>query len=355
MEYKDFTERLLDWYRSEDFRLMPWKGEKDPYKIYLSEVILQQTRVEQGMPYYLRFIENYPTVSDLANADEKMVFKLWEGLGYYRRCTNLLQTAKIIVKDYQGLFPPDFDELQQLKGIGSYTAAAIASFAFNLPYAVVDGNVLRVLSRCFGVSMAIDSIEGKRVLSALAQKLISKDHPADFNQAIMDFGATICKPFAPACKTCCMQDQCIAYHSNSVDRLPVKQKSKERKRRYFSYFVFKYGSQLMVRERSDRDIWAFLHEFYLVETPSVVQWNSSSVKEWLTLQWNINDPDIEISISPLYRQQLTHQEIRASFILLNFTQLPFMLRNENWYDSQSLTKLAFPGVIRNYLKTLSLY
>jgi A/G-specific adenine glycosylase len=191
---KQFTDLLMDWDQELNDRPMPWKGEKDPYKIWLSEIILQQTRVEQGWAYYEKFVTNFPTIVDLAKAKEEKVFKLWEGLGYYNRCRNLLFTARIIKDQYQGVFPKNYNDILNLKGIGSYTAAAIASFAYNLPYAVVDGNVYRVLARYAGIELPIDSNEGKKTIASLAQELIAIDQAAAYNQAIMDFGASICKP-----------------------------------------------------------------------------------------------------------------------------------------------------------------
>ena len=190
---------------------MPWKHEKDPYKIWLSEIILQQTRVEQGREYYNRFVHAYPTVEQLAVAKDDDVYKLWEGLGYYSRCKNLLHTAREIVNKYAGVFPKTYEEIIQLKGIGPYTAAAIASFAFQLPYAVLDGNVMRILSRYFGISTAIDSTEGKKELATLANSLLDTDAPGIYNQAIMDFGATICKPKQPVCTNCLLAENCTAF------------------------------------------------------------------------------------------------------------------------------------------------
>src|SRR4030095_7742264 len=207
----DFTKKLLGWNRKHNKRSMPWKGESDPYRIWLSEIILQQTRVGQGMDYYQKFISGFPTIQDLANAPEKEVFKYWEGLGYYNRCRNLIAAAKKIALEKKGLFPSSYDQLLQLPGIGPYTAAAIASFAFGLPYAVVDGNVERVLARYFGISTPVGSVSGKKLYSALAAELIDRKEPAAFNQAIMDFGATVCKPQNPLCKTCVLAKNCQSY------------------------------------------------------------------------------------------------------------------------------------------------
>jgi len=213
-----FTPSLMEWHRVENRRMMPWKGERDPYRIWLSEIILQQTRVEQGLAYYEKFIREFPTIADLAAAPEKKIFKLWEGLGYYSRCRSLIHTAKFITDHYKGKFPRDFESITQLKGVGPYTAAAIASFAFDLPYAVLDGNVNRVIARVFGVSTSIDTTVGKKFFSELAQSLLDKAEPGLYNQAIMDLGATICKPRSPLCDRCPFYDNCEARLHNLVDQ-----------------------------------------------------------------------------------------------------------------------------------------
>mgnify|MGYP003339694825 CR=1 FL=1 len=217
--YIIFTKQLIKWNRFKNKREMPWKFEKNPYKIWLSEIILQQTRVEQGMSYYLNFIRAYPTVHDLANAEDEAVMKLWEGLGYYSRCRNLLATARFISHNKKGNFPNSYEELVKLKGVGPYTAAAIASFAFQLPYAVVDGNVIRVLSRFFGIDKQANTNEGKKIFQQLAQEVLDKKNPGIYNQAIMDFGATVCKPAQPLCDECVMQNYCSAYQKDMVDEI----------------------------------------------------------------------------------------------------------------------------------------
>ncbi|MDQ6903844.1 MAG: A/G-specific adenine glycosylase, partial [Bacteroidota bacterium] len=201
---------------------MPWKGEKDPYKIWVSEIILQQTRVQQGLGYYNRFIEKWPNVESLAAAPKQEVYKMWEGLGYYSRCNNLIASAKYIVDQLDGKFPDNFEELLLMKGVGTYTAAAIASFAFNLPHAVVDGNVFRVLARFFGIKIPVDTTEGKKFFTSLAGDLLDKNDPANYNQALMDFGATICKPALPLCDACPLQKECVAYKKDLINVLPVK-------------------------------------------------------------------------------------------------------------------------------------
>ena len=242
---------------------MPWKGEKDPYKIWLSEIILQQTRVEQGLKYYERFVANFPDVHKLAKAKDEKVYKLWEGLGYYSRCKNLLETARFISKKLKGNFPDKFEDILSLKGVGHYTASAIASFAYDLPHAVVDGNVFRVLSRVFGIKKPIDSNEGKKLFTQLAGELLDKKHPGIYNQALMDFGAVVCKPY-PLCNSCPMKDHCAAFKNDLIDKLPVKEKKIEIKTRWFNYLVIENNSRFYIRNRIDNDIWNNLNEFVLV-------------------------------------------------------------------------------------------
>ena len=229
MQKTKFTSLLMRWHKETNRREMPWKGEKDPYKIWLSEVILQQTRVEQGWGYYERFITKYPTIKQLAKAKDEDVFKLWEGLGYYTRCKNVLFTARFITKELKGKFPRTYEEILLLKGVGPYTAAAISSFAFDLPYAVVDGNVFRVLSRVFGIAIATDSTDGKKKFTQLAGTVLDRKEPGAYNQAIMDFGATVCKPFAALCSSCIQQKICIAHQEGKVDQLPFKEKVLQKK------------------------------------------------------------------------------------------------------------------------------
>jgi len=231
-----FTKELLKWSRKHP-RDLPWKATKNPYFIWLSEIILQQTRVEQGTPYYLKFVEHYPTVIDLANAPEDEVLKLWEGLGYYSRARNLHAAAKYIHQELEGKFPNQHQDILALKGVGVYTAAAIASFAFDLPHAVVDGNVYRVLSRYFGISTPIDSTAGKKEFAKLAQELLDNDRAAAYNQAIMDFGATHCLPKNPKCGTCPLQSNCIAVAEKAISSYPLKEKKNQEKISLFSLFI----------------------------------------------------------------------------------------------------------------------
>ncbi len=266
-----FSAKLLIW-ASQHSRPMPWKGETDPYKIWLSEIILQQTRVEQGLPYYERFVENYRTVTDLADAPADDVMRLWQGLGYYSRARNLQTAAQYIRDVFQGVFPQNYDDIRALKGVGDYTAAAIASFAYNLPFAVVDGNVYRVLSRIFGVFTPIDSSQGKKEFAILAQNLLDKSQAALYNQAIIDFGATHCTPQNPKCSDCPFQKDCQAYiidektNRDSIRLLPVKSKKMAIKHRFFHYFYFGENQKIWIQKRTEKDIWQDLWQLPLHET-----------------------------------------------------------------------------------------
>jgi A/G-specific adenine glycosylase len=266
-----FTRSLMDWHATENQRSLPWKSEKDPYRIWLSEVILQQTRALQGLPYYLRFTETYPTIIDMANADDNEVFRIWQGLGYYNRCKNMLATARYIASELQGVFPDTYEGIIQLKGIGPYTASAIASFAYGLPCAVVDGNVYRVLSRYFGIADPIDSTGGKQRFAALAQSRLHTTDSAGYNQAIMDLGATICKPQQPDCSSCPLTLICQARLTDSIASFPIKKERKPLKERPFHFLVFHTTSTIYLTKRSGNDIWKDLHTFYCIEAEKLTQ------------------------------------------------------------------------------------
>ena len=340
---------LMQWHIHHNKRQMPWKGEKNPYKIWLSEVILQQTRVEQGLDYYEKFIHHFPTVQDLAAANDEVVFKLWEGLGYYNRCKNLLATARIITNQYDGVFPNEYDDIISLKGIGAYTAAAIASFAFNLPFAVVDGNVYRVLSRLFAIDTATDSTAGKQLFAALAQRVLDKEQPAFYNQAIMDFGATVCKPSNPSCAVCFLQQHCAGFHAGLVNKLPVKEKQLQKKHRWFYYFLLVANNEVMVAKRTTKDIWENLFEFWLVEAAHQMEWNKQTATSYLYEQLGINCAEI-IHISALQKQQLTHQEIKGQFIKVKLDKKPEALAHQQWVEVNNINSIAFPRFITQYLE-----
>lgn len=264
----DFALLISDWYRL-NARELPWRNTKNAYFIWLSEVILQQTRVDQGMNYYLKFIENYPVLNQLADADEASVLKLWQGLGYYSRARNLHKTAQQVRDEYGGEFPKTYAEIIQLKGIGPYTAAAISSFAFDLPHAVVDGNVYRVLSRYFGIDEPIDSTQGKKTFQNLADSLIPESDPALFNQAIMEFGAIQCTPNNPDCNSCVLNQSCMsAFNTDLIKKLPVKKGKTKVRKRYFHYLHIEKEGEIALDQRTNKDVWEKLYEFPMIESES---------------------------------------------------------------------------------------
>ena len=255
---------LISWYQINK-RDLPWRKTKDPYKIWLSEILLQQTRVNQGLPYYLKFVESYPTLKSLSNANEDDVLRLWQGLGYYSRARNMLATAKELENNYGGIFPTFYSEIIKLKGIGEYTAAAIASFSFDEKVAVVDGNVFRVLSRLFDVDTPMDSSAGKIEFKILANELLDRRSPAIFNQAIMEFGALQCTPKNTDCNKCVLLHLCASNSKGTVSQRPVKSKKTKTKKRFFIYKVFSVGNDTFIQKRTGKDIWQGLYEFPLEE------------------------------------------------------------------------------------------
>lgn len=357
-----FTQLLLKWHKHHNFRPMPWKGEKDPYKIWLSEIILQQTRVEQGWPYYEKMIAAFPTIHDLAKANQQKVFKLWEGLGYYRRCTNLQLTAKYISEKLNGQFPDHYEGLLALKGVGPYTASAIASFAYNLPYAVVDGNVFRVFSRYYGMHTPIDTKEGIALYNQIATENLSKKQAGIYNQAIMDFGATICKPLAPNCASCLMQKTCVAHLNNQVNQLPIKLNRIQRKKRYFDFLCFHHNGKWLIQKRGDADIWDGLYQFYLMEQSSHAPITANYLNEILNQQLGVNQKKInDILSNPTtlknilsnsFTQTLTHQLIHARFIHIPCDQVPTIFSKAIWVNPKQMKQLAFPKIINEFLDSL---
>ena len=326
---------------------MPWKGEKDPYKIWISEIILQQTRVAQGWEYYERFIKKFPNIRTLATAPEEKIFKSWEGLGYYSRCRNLIISARILHEVYNDNFPETYQEILDLKGIGPYTAAAIASFAFDLPHAVVDGNVFRVISRFFGIDKPIDSTGGKKYLNTLAEELLDSQNSANYNQAIMDFGATVCKPAAPLCKDCPLKLKCIALKENKVRELPVKSKSATRKSRWLNYYFIQCKDGIYIKKRTEKDIWQNLYEFFLVESSSEL-----SVDELINnLSFIVPRKQSKtIKISGTYKQKLTHQDLFVRFVELTINRPIAGLKGFELVKSERLTQFAFSKLMISFLR-----
>lgn len=352
--YQFFTKALLKWAAKQE-RPMPWKGEKDPYRIWLSEIILQQTRVEQGLPYYQNFCSNYPSIHDLAKASEDELMKLWEGLGYYSRARNLHFTAKYISKELNGVFPDTYEEILKLKGVGPYTAAAIASFAYNLPYAVVDGNVYRVLARYFGIKKPIDSTEGKKYFKIISEDLLDKKQAGIYNQAIMDFGATCCTPKKPQCNTCPMKKHCVAFAEASQDTLPLKSKRIKKLTRHFNYLVLDDGKHYLIQKRLQKDIWQNLYEFPLYESADIT--NEEAIKESQVWQDCVGgNPAILKGVSKPFRQTLSHRYIIARFWKVEIKSFKHII-NTHYIkvDKENIHKFAFPKVIDWYFNDNSLY
>ncbi|MEX2589634.1 MAG: A/G-specific adenine glycosylase [Chitinophagales bacterium] len=343
MRKADFTTLLLQNYDPKQ-RPMPWKGISDPYLIWLSEVILQQTRVDQGWNYFLKFKKQYPHISDLANAKEDDVLKLWEGLGYYSRARNLLAAARYVEQELNGIFPNNYTDILKLKGVGPYTAAAIASFAFGERKAVLDGNVYRVLSRCFGISTAIDSTKGKKEFEKLSDELIDAKKPALYNQAIMDFGAEICLPKNPRCSDCPLQNECYAYNADEIAQFPVKLKKLKKRTRHFNYFMFTdQKGNTLIRRRGKGDIWQGLYELPCVEAEAFLSKNAVK-KNGIPGLWENHGVTFELNKIAERTHILTHQKIKAVLFELKIFKLPPI----NEFQEISINKLnnfAFPRLI----------
>jgi len=343
-----FPALLLRWNNQNNTREMPWKGEKDPYKIWLSEIILQQTRVEQGLKYYEKFVATFSDIHKLAAAKDEKIYKLWEGLGYYSRCKNLIETARFISKKLNGKFPYTFEDILSLKGVGNYTASAIASFAYDLPYAVVDGNVFRVLSRVFGIKKPIDSTDGKKLFSQLSFELLDKKQPGIYNQALMDFGAVICKPQNPLCKNCILKDHCFAFKNDLVNKLPIKEKKVKITTRCFNYLMIEFEGKIYIHKRTGNDIWKNLYEFVLIETRSNISANKILVKAQKDGILKKDSYKV-ITISPLYFQQLSHQRIQGRFIKITLKK-EFTLSGFKPVSPKQLSRYAFPRLINAYFE-----
>lgn len=347
---KDFSLRLRQWYAVHQ-RDLPWRNTRDPYRIWLSEIILQQTRVAQGLPYYERFLSTLPDVQAFAAAPQETILRLWQGLGYYSRARNMHHTANTIVTEYNGQFPDNFKELGKLKGVGPYTAAAIASFAFQEPVAVVDGNVYRVLARIFGIRTDIQSGKGKKEFAQLAQSLISEEHPDIHNQAIMELGAVQCTPKKPACSTCPFQQDCIAHRDGTQSELPVKTKKANVRTRYFHYLVFRRENEVLMKERPSGDIWQGLYDFFLLE----------SAAGWLPekqLQEVCPSAALEVP-SPIFKHQLSHQQLWVRFWQLEVADLEVWRALQQSYKLKKLSAQAVeaapkPILIKKYLDNLKL-
>ena len=340
-----FTQAITTWYL-QNKRDLPWRNTTDAYVIWLSEIILQQTRVEQGLPYFNRFLEQYPTVAAFAAAPEDDILRLWQGLGYYSRGRNMLVTARLVNKDFKGRFPTKFNELIKLKGIGEYTAAAISSFAANEARAVVDGNVNRVLSRYFGIEEPINSAKGKKLFQETANSILNTERADLHNQAMMEFGAIICKPKSPACGVCPVHTTCYAFLHNVTTALPKKLKTVNVRERFFTYFVVTDGLNILLNKRGDKDIWANMYDLPMIETNELL--NRSEILQHPDFMTFFGDDTIIIEINGPYKHLLTHQKLKINFVIMSGN--PKDLKPA-WFftEIKNLKKLALPQIIFIFL------
>jgi len=352
----NFSESLIKWYRINK-RDLPWRRTKDPYKIWVSEIILQQTRVNQGWDYYIRFLKKFPTIESLAYSTEQEVLMEWQGLGYYSRARNMHRTSKLIMAEFNGVFPSDYPSILSLPGIGDYTAAAISSIAFNGVYPVMDGNVLRVISRIFGIHDPIDGARGKTIIKNILYDLIDDKYPSDFNQGMMELGALICKPASPECSKCTFNDRCHAFNTNEIKILPVKSKKVKTKNRYFHYFVVEFDKEnktkILLKERTGKDIWKGLNDFPLYELPKKA--TQLQIKNWLDS--NLDKLDFTLNeISEEYKHILSHQTIHARFYFVQITGIiepveNWILNNKyNAVEIENLSKIPYPKLIENLIR-----
>lgn len=340
----NFTSKLISWYK-QNKRELPWRNRKDPYAIWLSEVIMQQTRIDQGLAYYEAFIKNFPSVFDLAKAEEETVLKLWQGLGYYSRARNLHHTAKVIVEDFNGIFPESHRKLLKLKGIGDYTASAIVSICHDEPQPVVDGNVFRVLSRVFGIKTPIDTSAGQKEFKALALELIDPNHPGEFNQALMEFGATHCTPKKPKCEACPFQKKCVAFQIGKVDKLPVKKGKTKVQNRYYNYLVVVSADEKTFLEKRTNGIWKNLYQFPLIEKVEVTPISFYEVEKHF--------PNYKIESVTLYNatpviHKLSHRNLFVQFWVVYASAL-----GAEGIPINKINDYPVPVVIQNFIESFS--
>ena len=343
-----FSKILIHWY-SINKRDLPWRQTKDPYRIWLSEIILQQTQVKQGLPYYQSFIKEFPSVFELANADESSVLKLWQGLGYYSRARNLHASAKYVTNELKGVFPNNYKDLLKLKGVGDYTASAIASICFDEVTAVVDGNVYRLLSRYFGISTPINSTNGIKEFKLLSQELIDKNNPADFNQAIMEFGATQCKPQNPDCFVCPLNKKCIAFNFNTIKELPVKIKSGKVKKKYFNFLVLiAEDGKTLLEKREGKGIWQNLYQFPLIETTK--NEDTRTFKEIVKGHTSLKEMNFKISLynEEVIIHKLSHQHLFTKFWIVHVNRLL-----EDGISTSEIHDYPVPILIENFIESFN--
>lgn len=340
----NFTVLIRGWYRLNK-RVLPWRLTNDPYKIWLSEIILQQTRVEQGLGYYQRFTEKYPRVKDLAKASEDEVLNLWQGLGYYSRARNLHFSAKFIVANYKGVFPTNYAEVLALKGVGEYTAAAICSIAYGLPYAVVDGNVYRVISRYLGLKTPIDSGKGKKEFAIAANELLDIEHPSEHNQAVMELGALVCTPKKPNCLNCPLNESCFAFSINSPLDYPVKEKKTKVVQRFFNYLILADGKRIIIKKREGNDIWKGLYDFVCIEKDQREEINAADMKMY---------DYSEIKEDGFYKHVLSHQILNTTFWIVKSANYQ-PNKGEFWVDIKELELYPMPQLLRRYIEGSSFF
>lgn len=341
----EFAAIIVKWY-GENKRELPWRESSDPYRIWISEIILQQTRVVQGYDYFLRFVERFPDVRSLADADEDEVMKYWQGLGYYSRARNLHAAAKSM----NGVFPTTYAEVLSLKGVGEYTAAAICSFAYGMPYAVVDGNVYRVLSRYFGIDTPIDSTEGKRLFAALAHEMLDKRHPAVYNQAIMDFGAIQCTPQSPRCLSCPLADACVALSKGRVTELPVKQHKTKTTNRYFNYIYVRAGAHTFINKRTADDIWKNLFEFPLVETPAPLSEEELLLLPEFQSLFAPGEQPVVRSVCRRVKHVLSHRVIYADFYEVTLPEATASFAKFQKIKTEDLEQYAVSKLVYTFIR-----
>ena len=340
----NFNSNLIQWY-SIHKRALPWRKTKDPYKIWLSEIILQQTQIKQGLPYYAKFIRNYPTVFELANASEDGVLKDWQGLGYYNRARNLHITAKYVAEELGGIFPKTYQELLGLRGVGDYTASAIASICYEEPVAVVDGNVYRVLSRCFGIDTPINSTQGIKQFKQLAASLLPKKNIGDYNQAIMEFGAKQCKPQSPNCTLCPLERDCAALATANIKNLPVKLKKIKIRKRYLNFLVIlSVNGKTVLEKRTQKGIWQHLYQFPLIETSRSISKRELQINSAFKKLSALTQKKTEIHKSQEIIHKLTHQELN-----IKFWKIKIASKVENSISWETAKGLALPSVIAQFI------
>lgn len=340
-----FAKKIISWYLGHK-RDLPWRNTNNPYNIWLSEIILQQTRVQQGLPYYEKFVENFKTVEELAAANEDEVLRLWQGLGYYSRGRNLHKTAQTIVDVYEGKFPDNFKDLQKLKGVGKYTAAAIASFAFNESVPAIDGNALRVITRFFEIFDPIDSPSVQKNIFEISTDLMKNVDAGNYNQAVMELGAMVCTPKNPSCDVCPVNIECKAFENKSMGKIPTKAKKTKVSNKFLLYLVFEHEERYWLKKRTEKEIWANMYDFYLVEMENLEY--EEKVQEYIE---KLKAEVEEINLYPVVNHILTHQKQQIIFVKVKCKSAP-ALTDGNWYRWDEIERLAKPKIIVDFMTNL---